>query len=63
MGITLEVSGECVVEIATVKSIECNNASALKPGDVAMRIDPRYFRPTGEDTLLGVVAKANEKSG
>ena len=28
-----------------------------------MRVDPRYFRPTEVDTLLGNPAKAQEKLG
>jgi GDPmannose 4,6-dehydratase len=36
---------------------------ALTPGHVLMRIDPRYFRPTEVDSLLGEAAKAREKLG
>jgi GDPmannose 4,6-dehydratase len=32
-------------------------------GKVIVRIDPRYFRPTEVDTLLGDPAKAREKLG
>ena len=32
-------------------------------GDVVVRIDPRYFRPTEVDTLLGDPSKAHEKLG
>ena len=35
----------------------------LKPGDVIVRVDPRYFRPTEVETLLGHPAKAKEKLG
>ena len=38
-------------------------APAVKPGDVVMRIDPRYFRPAEVDTLLGDPTKAREKLG
>ena len=60
LGITLEFSGEGVDEIATVASIEGDNAPALKVGDIIMRIDPRYFRPAEVDTLLGDPAKAKK---
>ncbi|RYU60479.1 GDP-mannose 4,6-dehydratase [Methylolobus aquaticus] len=35
----------------------------LKPGQVVVRVDPRYFRPTEVETLLGDPAKAREKLG
>lgn len=63
LGITLEFSGEGVDEIATVKSIEGDNAPALKPGDVIMRIDPQYFRPAEVETLLGDPSNAKTKLG
>ncbi|WP_037312714.1 GDP-mannose 4,6-dehydratase [Ruegeria halocynthiae] len=63
LGITLEFSGEGVDETATVKSIEGDNAPALKPGDVIMRIDPQYFRPAEVETLLGDPTNAKIKLG
>ncbi len=35
----------------------------LQKGSVVVRIDPRYFRPTEVETLLGHAAKAKEKLG
>ena len=35
----------------------------LKPGNIIVRIDPRYFRPTEVETLLGDAAKARAKLG
>ncbi len=63
LGIMLEFSGTGVDEIATVAAIEGDQAPALKPGDVVMRIDPRYFRPAEVETLLGDPSKAKEKLG
>lgn len=63
LGITLELTGEGVDEIATVTAIQGDMAPALKVGDVVMRIDPRYFRPAEVDTLLGDPTKAKEKLG
>jgi GDPmannose 4,6-dehydratase len=34
-----------------------------KDGDIIIRIDPRYFRPTEVDTLLGDASKAKERLG
>ena len=63
LGISLEFSGTGVDEIATVSAIEGDMAPALKPGDVVLRIDPRYFRPAEVETLLGDPTKAKEKLG
>ena len=63
LGLTLEISGSGVDEIATVAAIEGDAAPALKVGDVVLRIDPRYFRPAEVETLLGNPAKAKEKLG
>ncbi len=63
LSIELEFSGEGVDEIATVKSVDNNIAPAVKPGDVLMRIDPRYFRPAEVETLLGDPSKAKSKLG
>lgn len=35
--------------------------SNLKPGDVVVKIDPRYYRPTEVEELLGDASKAAEK--
>lgn len=35
----------------------------VKPGDVIVAVDPRYFRPAEVDTLLGDPSKANLKLG
>ena len=63
LGVTLKFEGNGVDEIATVTSIVGDNAPALKVGDVIVRIDPRYFRPTEVETLLGDPTKAKEKLG
>lgn len=60
-GIILQFEGEGINEIARVAEIKGDNASALKVGDVIVRIDQRYFRPTEVDTLLGDPSKAKKK--
>jgi GDPmannose 4,6-dehydratase len=32
-------------------------------GDIVIKIDPRYYRPTEVETLLGDASKAKEKLG
>ncbi|MEM1288762.1 MAG: GDP-mannose 4,6-dehydratase [Pseudomonadota bacterium] len=61
--IELEFSGSAVEETATVVRVDNNVAPAVKPGDVLMRIDPRYFRPAEVETLLGDPTKAKERLG
>jgi GDPmannose 4,6-dehydratase len=63
LGVTLKFEGNGVDESATVTSIIGDKAPALKVGDVIVRIDPRYFRPTEVETLLGDPTKAKEKLG
>lgn len=63
LGIELEFSGQGTDEIATISGIAGDKAPALKVGDVIMRIDKRYFRPTEVETLLGDPSKAREKLG
>lgn len=63
LGLELTFSGEGVDEIATVASVSGDKAPAIKPGDVVMRIDPRYFRPAEVETLLGDPSNAKAKLG
>ncbi|PWK60555.1 GDP-mannose 4,6-dehydratase [Roseicyclus mahoneyensis] len=63
LGITLEFTGTGVDEIATVAAVTGYRAPAVKPGDVIMKIVPRYFRPAEVETLLGDATKAKEKLG
>lgn len=63
MGVTLEFEGEGLNERAVVAAVKSDKAPAMKPGDVIMRIDPRYFRPAEVETLLGDPTKAKEKLG
>ena len=50
-------------EIGTVTRVTSDMAPAVTPGDVIVRIDPRYFRPAEVETLLGDPTKAREKLG
>jgi GDPmannose 4,6-dehydratase len=63
LGITLRFEGSGVDETGTVESVTGDMAPNVKPGDVLIRIDPRYFRPTEVETLLGDPTKAKEKLG
>jgi GDPmannose 4,6-dehydratase len=63
LGVTLKFEGKGVDEQAVVASIAGANAPALKVGDVIVKVDPHYFRPTEVETLLGDPTKAKEKLG
>jgi GDPmannose 4,6-dehydratase len=63
LGLTLRFEGQGANEIAVVDKIEGDKAPALKAGQTIVRIDPRYFRPTEVETLLGDPSKAKEKLG
>ena len=60
LGVTLAFEGEGVNEVVKVAKIEGDNAPALTVGQVVVRVDPRYFRPTEVETLLGDPSKAKQ---
>jgi len=62
VGIELEFKGEGVDEKAFVKS--CRNPEfQLEDGKEVLAVDPKYFRPTEVDLLIGDATKANTKLG
>lgn len=63
LGITLRFEGQGVDEVAIVEKIEGQQAPSLQVGQAVVRIDPRYFRPTEVETLLGDPSKAKAKLG
>ena len=74
LGVELEFTGEGLEERGVVVSADLDKVNslladrhiaklALKPGDVLVKVDPRYFRPTEVETLLGDASKAKNKLG
>jgi GDPmannose 4,6-dehydratase len=67
LGVTLRWEGEGVDEHGIVASVEGpdieTRCPAIKPGDTIVRVDPRYFRPTEVETLLGDPSKAKAELG
>ena len=63
LGIRIGFKGEGVAEHAIVEAVTSDAAPGVKPGQVIMRIDPRYFRPAEVETLLGDPSRAKEKLG
>lgn len=62
LGITLRFEGEGEAEIGVVAAVTGDKAQC-KVGDVVVRVDPRYYRPTEVETLLGDPSKAHAKLG
>ncbi|MCW7537307.1 GDP-mannose 4,6-dehydratase [Aquabacterium sp. A7-Y] len=62
LGITVSFEGEGEREVGIVTKVEGDKAKC-KVGDVIVRVDPRYYRPTEVETLLGDPTKAKEKLG
>jgi len=62
-GIELEWKGEKIDEKGIVKSVDKRWEHVLKPGQVIIEIDPRYFRPTEVEFLQADITKAREKLG
>jgi GDPmannose 4,6-dehydratase len=68
LGITLTWKGTGANEYGMIDSLD---TSRLTPrasrspavGDIIVRVDPRYFRPTEVESLLGDASKAREKLG
>ena len=66
LGVTLAFEGEGEAEVGRVVKVEPVNGEMLakcKVGDVIVKVDPRYYRPTEVETLLGDPTKAREKLG
>ena len=70
LGIRLRWEGKGVDEKGIVEEVQSPRSqvqgsvhSKLKPGDVVVKVDPRYYRPTEVETLLGDPTKAREKLG
>jgi len=63
-GIEIDWVGEGSQETGVVRSARPIEGDVhVAPGDVVVRVDPRYFRATEVDTLLGDPGKARRKLG
>jgi GDPmannose 4,6-dehydratase len=62
LGITVRFEGCGLDEIGVVESVSGGMAHC-KAGDVVVRVDPRYFRPTEVETLLGDATRARTRLG
>ena len=62
LGVTVRFEGEGEQEVGIVAAVAGDKAKC-KVGDVIVKVDPRYFRPTEVETLLGDPSKAKAKLG
>jgi GDPmannose 4,6-dehydratase len=70
LGIEIEFSGKdtnekgVIIDMDQGKIIDLGlNADALRFGQTVVKVDPKYFRPTEVDLLIGDATKAREKLG
>lgn len=71
LGVTLAFEGEAENELATIAQVDENRllelgiekGPHLAEGTTVLRIDPRYYRPTEVELLIGDPTKAQEKLG
>ena len=76
VGFTIRFEGEGVNEIGVLESIDAdkykvamgnefniNEIQLPKMGDVIVKVDPKYFRPTEVDLLIGDPSKSKTKLG
>jgi GDPmannose 4,6-dehydratase len=66
LGIAMAFEGQGPAEIGVVTAVTKVGGemrAKCKPGEVIVRVDPRYFRPTEVETLLGDPSKAKARLG
>ena len=62
VGVEVEFKGQGVDEVGIVSKCS-NNSNKLKPGQTVVCVDPKYFRPTEVDILVGDPSKAKNELG
>ena len=66
-GMELEWRGSGISEVGVLKSVSFENSNGengvLQPGNEVIAIDPRYFRPTDVECLLGDASKVRRRLG
>ncbi len=62
LGITVRFEGQGEHEVGVVAAVQGPKAKCTV-GDVIVKVDPRYFRPTEVETLLGDPTKAKARLG
>ncbi|HBG19957.1 MAG TPA: GDP-mannose 4,6-dehydratase [Desulfobulbaceae bacterium] len=63
LGVSMRWEGKGIDEVGVVDKVPAAGSLGMKAGDTIVRVDPRYFRPTEVESLLGDPTKAKEKLG
>ncbi len=61
-GVVISFKGEGKKEVGIIDSVN-NQALKVKVGQTVVEVDPRYYRPTEVELLLGNATKAKERLG
>jgi GDPmannose 4,6-dehydratase len=65
IGAEIQWKGEGAKEVGIIRKVTSDKrrVTSIKKGEVVVEIDPRYFRPTEVDELLGDASKARKVLG
>lgn len=63
LGLEIAFEGSGVNEYVVVTGVNGDKTPGVKKGDIIVRVDERYFRPTEVETLLGDASKAKAELG
>ena len=61
VGVELSFTGEGVNEVGVINKITNTQTHGMKLGQTVVKVDPRYYRPTEVDLLIGDATKAKTK--
>lgn len=61
VGVELSFTGEGVNEVGVISKINNTTTQGMKLGQAVVKVDPRYYRPTEVDLLIGDATKAKTK--
>ncbi|MEY2922468.1 MAG: GDP-mannose 4,6-dehydratase [Bacteroidota bacterium] len=61
LGIEVVFEGSNDKEVAKV--VKCSGPSSIETGKIVVEVDPKYYRPTEVDLLIGDATKAKQKLG
>jgi GDPmannose 4,6-dehydratase len=63
IGVTLDFRGSGVDEVGVIKTVESPDNYCFTVGDVVVKVDEKYYRPTEVETLLGDASAAKTALG
>ena len=63
LGVQVQFEGKGLYEVCRVVSVSGDQCPGIRVGQVIVRVDPRYFRPSEVETLLGDSSLAKSELG